>query len=50
MNMITKKAPQGTEQGVKSGFLSSLTLSKRFPFHRRKRRDQVVKYVSAFIF
>ena len=50
MNTINEKAPRGMEQGVNLGFLYRLTLSKRSPLHRRKRRDKVVNYVSDFIF
>lgn len=50
MNPINKKAPRGMEQGVPSGFLYILTLSKRSPLQRRKRHDKVAKYVSRFIF
>lgn len=50
MNTINKKAPRGMGQGVPSGFLYILTLSKCSPFQRRKRRDKVAKYVSRFIF
>lgn len=50
MNAINKKAARGMGQGVPSGFLYILTLSKCSPLQRRKRRDKVAKYVSRFIF